>query len=208
MHGPRLLHAVPRRRRRPPAWRTPPPRAIFTRKALDSTALFSDTLLGARTFAVDQLASSVGWVTGVSVIAVSGIVGVCALLSLLRTYQETAQLPATRCCECAQPAWRLHGPRMVPHGAACSIPVAACCCMDLHGGAWAPCAHPLTSTLPRLLPPAAPGRVSLGAYLTLISAGNFGVWLTALVVALLIGAQLCWLLLAFMFEAALVRGVT
>lgn len=55
---------------------------------------------------------------------------------------------------------------------------------------------------------AAPGRVSLGAYCTLISAGNAAVALTLVAVALLIAGQLCWLLLAFMLEAALARGVT
>lgn len=59
-----------------------------------------------------------------------------------------------------------------------------------------------------LRPPAGqPGRVSYGFYLTLVSAINFGLWIVAVVVALLIAAQLCWLLLAFMFEAALLRGV-
>jgi hypothetical protein len=36
---------------------------------------------------------------------------------------------------------------------------------------------------------------------------TFGLWLKTIVVALLIAAQLCWLLLALMFEAALARGV-
>ncbi|GBF88687.1 hypothetical protein Rsub_01586 [Raphidocelis subcapitata] len=126
--------------------------AIFTRKALDSTRLFSDTLLGTRTYTVDQLSSSVNWVTGLSVIIMSSIVGMCMLLSLLRTYQETARLPKTRC--------------------------------------------------------GAPGRISYGGYVTLISLITFGLWLMTVVVALLIAAQLCWLLLAFMFEAAMVHGVT
>jgi hypothetical protein len=52
-----------------------------------------------------------------------------------------------------------------------------------------------------------PGRVSYASYVTLISAITFGLWLVTVVVALLIAAQLCWLLLAFMFEAALLRGV-
>lgn len=47
----------------------------------------------------------------------------------------------------------------------------------------------------------------MGTYLTLISTINFGLWIMAIVVALLIAAQLCWLLLAFMFEAALLSGV-
>jgi hypothetical protein len=37
---------------------------------------------------------------------------------------------------------------------------------------------------------------------------TFGLWLMTVVVALLIAAQLSWLLLAFMFEAAMVHGVT
>jgi hypothetical protein len=74
-------------------------RAIYTRRALDSTRVFADTLFGARTFSVDQLASSVNWVTGLAVIVISCIVGLCLLLSLLRSYQETARLPTTKCSE-------------------------------------------------------------------------------------------------------------
>jgi hypothetical protein len=48
--------------------------------------------------------------------------------------------------------------------------------------------------------------LSYGAYATLISAITFGVWIMAVVVAVLIAAQLCWLLLAFMFETALLQG--
>ncbi|KIZ04414.1 hypothetical protein MNEG_3539 [Monoraphidium neglectum] len=124
--------------------------AIYTRRALDSTRVFADTLFGARTFSVDQLASSVNWVTGLAVIVISCIVGLCLLLSLLRSYQETARLPTTKC--------------------------------------------------------SSPGKLSYGAYATLISAITFGVWIMAVVVAVLIAAQLCWLLLAFMFETALLQG--
>jgi hypothetical protein len=81
----------------------------------------------------------------------SAIVGLCLVLSLLRTYQEAASMPTTKC--------------------------------------------------------GAPGRLSYGSYATLTSLITFGVWLMTVVVALLIAAQLCWLMLAFMFEAALARGV-
>jgi len=69
------------------------------------------------------------------------------------------------------------------------------------------CIHPPQRTPNIPQNPGAPGRVSYGAYLTLISMITFGLWLMSVVVALLIAAQLCWLMLAFMFEAAVARGV-
>ena len=38
-------------------------RAIYTRRALDASKALSDTLLGVRTFAVDQMSSNVNWVS-------------------------------------------------------------------------------------------------------------------------------------------------
>ena len=49
--------------------------------------------------------------------------------------------------------------------------------------------------------------MSLGGYAALISMITFGLWLMSIVVALLIAAQLCWLLLAFMFQTAFTYGV-
>jgi hypothetical protein len=71
-------------------------------------------------------------------------------------------------------------------------------------------AHRMHTSTPPLayLCTGTPGKLSLGSYITLISMVNFGLWLKTVVVSLLIAAQLCWLLLAFMFEAALARGVT
>lgn len=197
---------------RPPARR----RAIFTRRALDSTRLFSDTLLGTRTYAVDQLSSSVSWVTGLSVIIMSSIVGLCMLLSLLRTYQETARLPSTKC--------GAHPPRSgrAPAG----FPALPCLARRAHTPST--CKASLHASVPRATRPARtrapahphkhpthapknpgpPGRVSYGGYVTLMTLITFGLWLMTVVVALLIAAQLSWLLLAFMFEAAMVHGVT
>jgi hypothetical protein len=125
--------------------------AVYTRRALDTTRAVGDALFGARTIGVDQLIINTQWTTGLAVIIVSSVVGCCALLSLLRTYQEAAAHPGTAC-----------GP---------------------------------------------PGKLSYGAYAALISFVTFALWLVAIAVALLIAAQLCWLLLAFVFEAALLRGV-
>lgn len=36
-------------------------------------------------------------VTGLGVIIISAIVGLCLLLSFLRTYQQTAKMPTTKC---------------------------------------------------------------------------------------------------------------
>lgn len=90
-------------------------RVIFTRRALDATVALSDAIIAAAAgtaaigagaaasspaaFAVAQLASCVGWATGLAVIVVSAVVGLCLLLSLLRTYQEAAQAPHTPCGE-------------------------------------------------------------------------------------------------------------
>jgi hypothetical protein len=71
--------------------------AIFTRRALETTRALSDTLIGSRTFAVDQLSSSVEWVTGLSVIIMACIVGLALVLSLLRTHHEAARLPSAKC---------------------------------------------------------------------------------------------------------------
>ena len=66
-----------------------------------------------------------------------------------------------------------------------------------------PCAS-LIGAHPVLAAPAgAPGRASLVSYVALTSCVGFGVWLMTVVVALIIAAQLCWLLLAFMFMVAL-----
>lgn len=72
-------------------------RVIYTRRALDASLLFSDTLLGEHTFAASQLSRSISQVTGLGIIIVSVVVGLGLCLSLLRSYQETAGLPTTRC---------------------------------------------------------------------------------------------------------------
>ncbi|KAI8471863.1 MAG: hypothetical protein J3K34DRAFT_415960 [Monoraphidium minutum] len=125
--------------------------AIYTRRALDTSRFLSDTLFEGRTFAMDQLITSVTSVTGLAVIVISAVVGLCLLLSLARSFQETARLPTTKC--------------------------------------------------------SSPGKLSYGAYATLLSVITFGLWLMSAVVALLIAAQLCWMLLAFMFQTAFTQGV-
>lgn len=126
-------------------------RAVYTRRALASTQLLGDSLFGARVVGVEQLTTNAQWVTGLGVIIVSAIAGLSLLVSLLRTYQDAARLPAAKC--------------------------------------------------------AAPGRVSFGSYATLVSFVTFCAWLLAVAIALTIAGQLAWLLLAFVFEAALARGV-
>ena len=69
---------------------------MYTRRALASTVALSDGLLGARTFAIDQLASNTHFVTQIVVIVMASVTGLSLLLSLLRTYQEAAAHPATR----------------------------------------------------------------------------------------------------------------
>jgi hypothetical protein len=125
--------------------------AVYTRRALASTARVGDALFSARTAGVDQLLINTQWAVGLGVIIIASIVGCSLLLSLLRTYQEAAAHPSTGC--------------------------------------------------------AAPGKCSYGAYAALISMVTLGLWLVAVSSALLIAGQLCWLLLAFVFEAALQRGV-
>jgi hypothetical protein len=54
--------------------------------------------------------------------------------------------------------------------------------------------------------PGTPGRLSYGAYITFLSVVTFALWILTIAAALVMAAQLCWLLLAFFFEAAL-KGV-
>lgn len=54
----------------------------------------------------------------------------------------------------------------------------------------------------------APGKLSYGSYMGLVSIINFGVWIMAIVVALLIAGQLVWLTMAFVLNSALTYGVT
>lgn len=109
-----MLHPLgpvrtPRLLPRPPDLHPPSfaaPRAIYTRRALGTTQAFADTAFGGRTYAVDQLSSSIGWVTMLAVIVVASLVGLCLFLSMLRTYQEAARLPHTKCCERWGAVWR------------------------------------------------------------------------------------------------------
>lgn len=72
---------------------------MFTRRALDTSKLLADSLFGGRVPAVDMLATSVQWATGLGVIIVSSVAGLCLLVSMLRTYQEAARLPNAKCGE-------------------------------------------------------------------------------------------------------------
>jgi hypothetical protein len=72
-------------------------RVVFTRRALATTALIGDSLLGGRGVAVAQLSANVGWATGLGSIIVPSVVGLTLVASLLRTYQEAAALPTTKC---------------------------------------------------------------------------------------------------------------
>lgn len=190
-------------------------RAIYTRKALDASVFFSDTLIGVHTFAVEQMASNVSQVTGLGIIIVSAVVGLGLLLSLLRTFQETASLPSTKCGEsqpfpgccaktaCAHIGIHTHIVMNVGHGpwamGACSACKPGCTIKDSKHDSPNPSLHAHAT--------GAPGKVSYGFYVTLISVITFALWLMSIVVALLIAAQLCWLLLAFMFQSALAHGV-
>lgn len=124
---------------------------MYTRRALWSTQFLGDNLFGARVPGVEHLTTSVQWVTGLGVIVGASVTGLSLLVSLLRTYQEAARLPVTKC--------------------------------------------------------GAPGGVSYGSYATLVSLVTFLAWLLAIADALLIAGQLGWMLLAFIFEAALKGGV-
>jgi len=78
---------------------TTAPRTIYTRRALDSTKLLGDALFGTRTIAIEQMSINTAWVTGLAVIIISSIVGACLLLSFMRSYQESAKSPRTKCGE-------------------------------------------------------------------------------------------------------------
>lgn len=72
--------------------------------------------------------------------------------------------------------------------------------------------HPRCITKPLPAPsmpfrPGPPKKASYQCYVTLISVITFALWLMSMVVALLIAAHLCWLLLAFLFRSALQQGV-
>ncbi|GBF93530.1 hypothetical protein Rsub_06250 [Raphidocelis subcapitata] len=71
--------------------------AIFTRRALASTRSAAAVVFGGPTPPIDYLALSVDWITQLGVIIVASVVGLLLVVSLLRTFQEAAQLPTTRC---------------------------------------------------------------------------------------------------------------
>ena len=68
-------------------------------RSLENTKELSMLLFNQEIEIISKLAVVIDWTWLVGIIAVSCVIGICFLLSMLRSFQHAAQLPTTKCSE-------------------------------------------------------------------------------------------------------------